>query len=881
MSFMKKVEQAGSDFAAPSKAMLEQERRMLLGLGNDITNVRDRDDLLFLFSRRLKSLFYFTHTIITLIDYKDETYTPFLLDHHNSPIRDHALYQQMVRAHFSLTEPFIQAVLATEDPLSFMLADVMDKPLSPPFLRVNYEKGVREILITKLLKEEKPMGFIHVYSDRPGSFSAEFRSVIKGIAPQLSGAVSNILKNEEVLKKEKEKSFLLELSSDIAKVRTKEDFAVTVFTYLSKLNATSGYVIRKINEDGATLSAYIWHPGNIQLDKKDVDQLAKTSFPIQDGLQNRVLDSHIPLYFDVDREIQRGITSAFLQFWKRAGQKTIVGVRLRNGETNLGILWLGINEINIPLLQGICNQISIAIANIVANEEVARIQDEQAFLLDFSNDITQVRTRPELQEAIFRVLDKTMHTQLAMIRVIDDDGIHLTPFMFDRTLFKNAGTGFDKMSGNKITVEEHYTSRVLASKQGVVFNVDEEIRDGNAYAKLWKTTGLRNMYGLPLRAGDKDIGTIWLLADRLSALMVKGICSQISIAIANIQANEKLLAYKKQLEVENDYLKEQIRTIYDFSEIVGNGPAMQEVYRLISVVADSNSTVLVLGETGTGKELVARAVHNASPRRDKLMVKINCAALPANLIESELFGHERGAFTGAIDRRIGKFELANHSSLFLDEIGEMPLEAQSKLLRVIQERELERLGGRQTIKVDVRLIAATNRKLEDAVKAGRFREDLFYRLNVFPIHLPPLRERPEDIEPLANFFVAKYNRNSGRKIKRIAAKVLQQLRSYTWPGNVRELEHLIERSVLLTFGDTLDEVSISRGSVMETQNPARLSNRSLEEVERAYIIEVLQRCAGKISGAGGAAEVLRVPGNTLHSKMKKLGIGKTDYFPGN
>ena len=874
---MTRAEHAAAGLPILSQAVLEQERKMLLNLGNDITNVRDRDDLLGLFSKRVKSLFYFTHTIVTLIDPKDETYFPFLLDHQNSPIRDHEMYPQLIKAHFPLNEPFIQAVLHADGPVCFTLADIMDKPQSPVFLRANYEKGVREIMMTKLVREGKPLAFIHVYTDRPGSFTNEFRGVMKGIAPQLSGAVFNIIQNEEILGKEKEKSFLLDFSSDIAKVRTKEELAVAVRPYLSQLNAIKGYVIRKINDDGATLGAYIWHPGAIRLDKKDLDRLIATSFPINDGFQNRVLDSAIPLRFDLDREIGRGIRSAYLEFWKRAQQKTLVGVRLRNGETNLGILWLGIEEVNIPLLQGICSQISVAMANIMANEQVAKKQDEQAFLLDFSNDITQVRTRTELQEAIMRVIDKTMHTKLAMIRVIDDDGVHLSPFMFDRTLFKNADVNYDKLSANRITIEEPYTSRVLASKDGMVFNVDEEIRDGNSYAKLWKTTGLKNMYGLPLRASDRNIGTIWILADKLSKLMVKGICSQISVAIANIQANEKLLAYKKQLEDENDYLKEQLRN--NFAEIVGQGAAMQEVYRLISVVAGTNSTVLVLGETGTGKELIARAVHNASQRKDKLMVKVNCAALPANLIESELFGHEKGAFTGAIDRRIGKFELADRSTLFLDEIGELPLEAQAKLLRVIQERELERLGGKQTIKVDVRLVAATNRNLENEVKAGRFREDLFYRLDVFPILLPPLRDRPEDIEPLAEFFVAKYSRYAGRKIKKISPKVLQQLRSYTWPGNVREMEHLIERSVLLASGDTLQEVYIPKGGGMDNAaGPAQLANRSLEEVERAYIIEVLHRCAGKISGAGGAAEVLQIPGNTLHSKMKKLGIGKADYF---
>nr|WP_295876579.1 sigma 54-interacting transcriptional regulator [uncultured Chitinophaga sp.] len=702
---MKKEKLQGPEQPVLSKAVLEQERKMLLDLGNDITRVRDKNDLLLLFSRRLKRYFYFTHTIVTLIDEKDGTYTPFLLDNEYSPIRTHPKYTQLVKARFALNEPFIQAVLQADGPISFLLEAVMDQPGSPVFLKVNYEEGVREILMTKIMMEDKPMGFIHMYTDKPGSFTSEFRSVINGIVPQLSGAVSNILKNEEIYKTEREKSFLL----------------------------------------------------------------------------------------------------------------------------------------------------------------------------DFSNEIAQVRSKPELQAAIFKVLDKTMHTQLAMIRVIDDDGIHLSVFMCDPTLFGGA-KAFEEMSAVRITVEEPYTSKVLASKEGLVFNVAEEIKSGNDYARLWATTGRKNMYSFPLRVGDRNIGTIWMLANKLSKLLLKGICAQISIAIANIQANEKLLAYKKQLEHENDYLKEQIRTIYNFSEIVGNGAAMQEVYRLVSLVAASGTTVLVLGETGTGKELIARAIHNASARRDKLMVKVNCAALPANLIESELFGHERGAFTGATEKHIGKFELANGSTLFLDEIGELPLEAQAKLLRVIQERELERVGGKQTIRVDVRLIAATNRKLEEAVRAGQFREDLYYRLNVFPVALPPLRERPEDIEPLAHFFVKKYARNAGRKITQIAPKAMQQLRSYEWPGNVRELEHLIERSVLLSADGVLKDVYIPQRNSAEKQSHSLPANRSLQAVERSYIIEVLRRCHGKISGAGGAAEILQVPGNTLHSKMKKLGITKADYF---
>lgn len=856
----------------------QKEKDILLALSDDLTKVRDKNDLIILFKQRIKGLFYITHSIVTLIDYKDETYVPFLLDNEGSPIRSHDRYGEMVHSRFPLNEPFIQAVLHADEPVSFVLEEIMDNPESPTFLRVNYEKGVREIMMTKLMKEGKPLGFIHTYTDEPGGFSSEFRSIMKGIAPQLSSAVSNIIKNEEILKKEKEKSFLLDFSSEIATVRTKEELGRAVHTAINKLNQKSGYVIRRINDDNATTTPYVFDLGVRNADEKTITALQNARYPIHDGLQDRVLNSPIPLLLNVNREIQRGITASYLLHWKTMGFKNFVAIRLRNGETNLGILLLEIEDINVQLLQGICAQVSIALANIMANEQISKKQEEQAFLLEFSNDVSQVRTKMDLQEAIFKVLDKTMHTQLAMIRVVDEDGYHMTAFMFNSALFEKANIDFNKMATERITIEETYTSQVLASKDGLVFNIAEELKSGTAYSKLWKSSGLKNVYALPLRVGNKNIGTIWLLANRLSRIMLKGICAQISVAIANIQANEKLLDYKKQLEVENDYLKEQIQTIYNFSEIVGSGDQMQKVYRLMSLVADANTTVLVLGETGTGKELIARALHNASPRKDKLMVKVNCAALPANLIESELFGHERGAFTGAIDRRIGKFELANNSTLFLDEIGELPLEAQSKLLRVVQERELERVGGKQTIKVDVRLIAATNRNLEEEVKAGRFRADLYFRLNVFPISLPPLRDRSEDIEPLTHFFVQKYSRNTGRKIRKVAPRAIQQLRSYTWPGNVRELEHLIERSILLTTDGTLDDIYIPQHADTEKQEEAFLLNRSLEEIERSYIIQTLKRCAGKISGTGSAAEVLKIPGNTLHSKIKKLGISKSDYF---
>jgi formate hydrogenlyase transcriptional activator len=861
------------------EVFLEKQRQILLDLGNDITRVREKNDLITLFSKRIKGLFYFTHTIITLIDALDDTYKPFLLDHESSPIRTHQDYGLLVNARFSLDEPFIKSVLEVDDPVVFQLKDTVTHPQSPVFLRANYEKGVKEVLMMKLVNADKPIGFIHIYSDRTDSFTQEFKDIIKRISSQLSSAVSNIIKNEEIKKKEEEKSFLLDFSNDMTSVRTKEDLAVIVRTALRKLTPQGGYVIRKINEDGLTMSAYIYDPGTATGDQSLLQEVLAAKFPIDDGLQNRVLDSYIPLLFSVSREAQRGIKSKYLELWQDMGFKTMVGIALRNGKVNIGLLWLSIEEINIPILKGICAQIAVAMSNIMANEELLRKQQEQSFLLDFSDDIAGIMTKADLETAVFKVLDRLLNTKLAMLRLIDDDGHNLSPYMFDKSLFEGLVSDFDRLSEQKITTDEYYTALLLKSREALVLNVEEQLqKDNKQYAALWEKTGFKNMYAAVLKVGDQILGTIWMLADHMSMPLFKGICAQISTAISNIKASEKISEYRKRLEDENDYLKEQIRTIYNFSEIIGSGEKMQQIYRLISLVAESNSTVLILGETGTGKELVARAVHNASLRKDKLMIKLNCAAMPANLIESELFGHERGAFTGAVERRIGKFELANNSTLFLDEIGEMPMEAQVKLLRVLQEREMERVGGKTTIKLNVRLIAATNRNLEEEVKAGRFRSDLFYRLNVFPVTIPPLRERMEDIEALTEFFLAKYGKNTGRKVTRVSAKVLQQLQGYLWPGNVRELEHVLERSILLTADHTVREVFLPNDSLGGVQVSELPSNRSLEEVERSYIVEVLKRCSGKISGMGGAAEILGIPGNTLHSKMKKLKIHKADYF---
>jgi formate hydrogenlyase transcriptional activator len=316
---------------------------------------------------------------------------------------------------------------------------------------------------------------------------------------------------------------------------------------------------------------------------------------------------------------------------------------------------------------------------------------------------------------------------------------------------------------------------------------------------------------------------------------------------------------------------------YPFEEMIGKSKPLLDVFDNINMVSRTDTSVLLLGETGTGKELIAKAIHRLSSRSTKTLVKLNCAALPAQLIESELFGHEKGAFTGAIDKRIGKFEIADGSTLFLDEIGELPLELQAKLLRALQEKEVERLGSNKVIKVNVRIIAATNRQLVEEVSAGRFRADLYFRLNVFPINIPPLRERKEDIPLLATHFLQQMESKLGKVFRGISRDVLQQLQTYDWPGNIRELEHVIERNAILCKGNFIQELHMQKPTVTKTE--AGFSLQTWEEHEKEYILYVLAQCNGRVSGAKGAAQVLGIPPTTLESKMKKLGI-KRQHYPG-
>jgi formate hydrogenlyase transcriptional activator len=394
-------------------------------------------------------------------------------------------------------------------------------------------------------------------------------------------------------------------------------------------------------------------------------------------------------------------------------------------------------------------------------------------------------------------------------------------------------------------------------------------------------TGFKAQCHLPLVNRSRGLGVLTLARFAEDAFpeteipFLEHVAAQIAIAIENARARDQIAALKEQLECERVYVEDEILAGAKFEEIVGSSESLFQALGHVARVAPTDSTVLITGESGTGKELVARAIHKRSRRADKPFIRVNCAAIPQSLMASELFGHEKGAFTGAAERRLGRFELANGGTIFLDEIGDIPADMQVALLRVLQEREFERVGGGRTISVDVRVVAATNRNLKAAVEAGTFRLDLFYRLNVFPVRVPSLRERKDDISLLAKYFIERYARSTGKKIKNIDRKTLALLQAYDWPGNIRELQNVIERAVILCDRETLsiDESCMHRETLETLQTSTPLSE-ALTNAEKEIIEAALEETGGRVSGLSGAAVKLGIPRSTLESRIRSLQINK-------
>lgn len=530
-----------------------------------------------------------------------------------------------------------------------------------------------------------------------------------------------------------------------------------------------------------------------------------------------------------------------------------------------------------------------------ANVIITALYDKSGNILGFSKVTRDFTNRKRAEESLLQELSKTVLSNLdikQMLAAIADSIQPLVPHDYssislyeeDSNLLRlqELSPGARSKTAREIFVSIEGTPDGWSFKNQSALFANQSEGDGNILgtkAQLLEA-GMQSGCWLPLNSHGNVIGTLFLGSKRASAFEVKDsnlllqIAGQVATAVDNKYTLQKISEATHRLKEEKQYLEEELRTEYSFEEIVGESPGLKRVLKQVETVAPTDATALIQGETGTGKELVARAIHNLSPRHERTFVKLNCSAIPLGLLESELFGHEKGAFTGAIAQRIGRLELAHLGTLFLDEIGDLPLELQPKLLRALQEKEIERLGGKRTIPVDVRLIAATNRDLAKMVKEGQFRSDLYYRLKVFPITIPSLQQRRSDIPLLVNYFVTKHARRMKKTIDTIPSNVITAFTKWHWPGNVRELENFIERAVILTQGSVLRAPLAELEIEEEDQTHA---SADLRINEREHILRVLREAKGMIGGPGGAAERLGLKRTTLNSKLKKLGIEREDY----
>jgi formate hydrogenlyase transcriptional activator len=573
------------------------------------------------------------------------------------------------------------------------------------------------------------------------------------------------------------------------------------------------------------------------------------------------------------------------EFWKEHGVKSLCIFPLTSAQRRLGSISLGSRQRNvysedsIEFLQQVARQVAIAVDNVGAHsdaesyqQQLARERDRLRLLLKVNNSVVSNLDLQHLSQAIMGSVRQVMESDYAGLLLPDAESgklrVYALDFPDDKPFLKE---------GMLVPEENSAMWKAFRDREPIVVRVPDPRWEGSPIYRAGVADGFRSGCLLPLVSRDRTVGVLFLgrldenafTQDDLDFL--NQVAAQVAIAVYNALDYREVTQSRERLAEERLYLNEEIRGGYNFEEIIGVSPALKHVLDEVQVVAPTDSTVLILGETGTGKELIARAIHNLSHRVDRAFVKVNCAAMPAGLLESELFGHEKGAFTGAITKRTGRFEIADKGTIFLDEIGDIPLELQPKLLRVLQEREFERLGSARTQHVDVRLVAATNQDLAKMVEQKQFRGDLYYRLHVFPISLPPLRQRKQDIAILVRHFVQRYARTMNKKVDTIPANVIEALERYDWPGNVRELENFIERAVILSPGSTL---RAPLAELKQASRPAPAADGTLEETERAHILNVLRETKWVVGGPRGAAARLGLRRTTLIYKMQKLGISR-------
>jgi len=773
-----------------------------------------------------------------------------------------------------------------------IISDTEQEERFPEFIALARQYRLRSYSFLPLNAVGRWLGALGFGSAKVSNYGEEDLEFLQQVANQVAIAVDNALKFEDVRAAEQGLQLLLEVNNSV----------VSHLDLRELFNAISACLRRVIPHDAANLTLYDKASGQLRVVALH-SQLTVQGEPATPGGLVSLEDTPAGVAFTEQRTliVNRGDLEKFSS--KRVRRLLASGLSsgviaplISHGRT-LGAIAMGsmkdraFTETDAEMFTRIAGQIAIAVDNALnferarkAEQEVKRQLERERLILEINNAIVSQLGLRELVRVVSTSLREVMGYDIASVALYEPETEHLRAYLFDQ-------------SDNLPAVEEGTLIPLKDTTGGKAFTTGLPMFANRAdigqarsdFDRRQIAAGIRSGGCVPLLARGRKLGVLGVGSFREDAFpesdqeLLGHIANQVAIAVENALAYREIETLKNKLTEEKLYLEEEINTANNFEEVIGSSPALKRILKQVATVAPTDSTVLIQGETGTGKELIARAIHNLSERRARTLVKLNCAAIPTGLLESELFGHERGAFTGAIAQRIGRFELAHKGTLFLDEVGEIPLDLQPKLLRVLQEQEFERLGNARTQRVDVRLVAATNRDLARMSAENQFRSDLFYRLNVFPITIPALRERPEDIPVLVRFFANKFAGRMKKQIETIPVEAVTALQRYHWPGNIRELENMIERAVILTQGAELQiplsEINLPAKSTVAVANagivgttPTSSDSTSLEAFEREHILRILRETNWVVGGPAGAAARLGMKRTTLQNRMVKLGI---------
>ncbi len=801
-----------------------------------------------------------------------------------------------MRLRYSLAADVVHAEMPAELPIDecpsgaawiaqkiVAINDTAEDHLWPALAKTLSGAAIRSYCSVPLTAGDRRVGTLGLGSLKPNVFGEDEQAVLGQIAIPIAMAVENELIREhaerykhELIQARNHAARMAGMSSALADQPTVKAVLHSLRSVLSSTCNLHGAELYVLGDDGGDLYSF-------EFDRDaDAPAIKIGAKILRVGAVAQALEEQAPVFVpDVAQEMLKHPDLAPFAA-EAAGRSTylfpVSTAHKRYGLLSTPKLHGQFLPEDVELLRSLASHVAVALECALARDTAELYQrtamherDRLKLLLEINNHIVTKLEMNELFGAVARSLRAHFGQDATLFRLLNQQSGLL------ELRYHDFPTGRGFLEKVNATAPDMFENECWRLGKPQIYSLESQPPAG-PIGEAARAESLVSAVSVPLAGAEGPLGLLSMGSRKANAFseaeldLLSQIGTQISLALDNALAYGRLRASHDDLEVQRLYLESEIHAEYNFEEMIGDSPAWRHVLHQVKIVAPTDAGVLILGETGTGKELIARALHSRSQRRDRSLVKLSCAAVPLGLLESELFGHEKGAFTGALSKQIGRFELANKGSLFLDEVGDIPLELQTKLLRALQEQEFERLGNPHTIQVDVRVIAATNRDLSQMVKDRTFRQDLFYRLNVFPIVVPPLRERAGDVELLVRHFVAKHATRMRKRIESIPSATMQALRNYCWPGNIRELEHFIERAVILSPADVL-QVPVEE--LLEATVAVKIP--TLEQGEREQILQALRASGGVIGGPKGAAARLAINRSTLNSRMRKLGITRADF----